>query len=324
MQGRHYEIGADITRTGSPCSTRAKCASGSATIWPRRASSWRNLPRSSSATNSRSRPCAREIETLQPQSAEATRLEQVVLADQAQCEQELAQWQQRWDQFMRALAAPIRPPRSSAPASSSWRISWAGWRCAANASVSSRSSCAPQDPGAQLSELVDAGGAGARRATRSWPARRARPSSVRRRLRQEQRAAESRLEGARAEREKVRGELVALEAVQKAALSHNAPRAGEWLNSSGLAARERVAQQLDVAGGWERAVETALGDYLEAVCVERLEDVEAALDRLSAGSHRAGGTGRDRRIGLCRRIAGREDHQGTGGGRRAAGGRAGR
>ena len=35
--------------------------------------------------------------------------------------------------------------------------------------------------------------------------------------------------------------------------------------------------------GWERAVETALGDYLEAVCVERLEDVEAALDKLSAG-----------------------------------------
>ncbi len=67
---------------------------------------------------------------------------------------------------------------------------------------------------------------------------------------------------------------MALEAVQKAALNHDAPRAGDWLNSSGLAAHERVAQQLDVANGWERAVETALGDYLEAVCVERLEEVE--------------------------------------------------
>jgi chromosome segregation protein len=81
----------------------------------------------------------------------------------------------------------------------------------------------------------------------------------------------------------VRGELVALQAVQQAALTHNAPRAGEWLNASGLAGRERVAQQLEVAAGWERAVETALGDYLEAVCVERLEDVAAALDQLAAG-----------------------------------------
>ena len=32
----------------------------------------------------------------------------------------------------------------------------------------------------------------------------------------------------------------------------------------------RVAATLEVAAGWERAVETALGDYLEAVCVERL------------------------------------------------------
>ncbi|MFI5275072.1 MAG: chromosome segregation protein SMC, partial [Ktedonobacterales bacterium] len=139
-----------------------------------------------------------------------------------------------------------------------------------------------QDPGAQLPEL-EAKEAQAR--ARNEELGRAQSAAAERAqtLRQEQRAAESRLEAARAGREKVRGERVALEAVQKAALSHNAPGAGEWLNASGLAGRERVAQQLEVAAGWERAVETALGDYLEAVCVERLEDVEAALAKLSAG-----------------------------------------
>ncbi len=141
---------------------------------------------------------------------------------------------------------------------------------------------AAQDPGTQLSELEQLE---AQARTRNEELGRAQSAAAERAqtLRQEQHAAESLLEVARAEREKVRGELVALEAVQKAALSHNAPRAGAWLASSGLAARERVAQQLDVSGGWERAVETVLGDYLEAVCVERLEDVEAALDNLSAG-----------------------------------------
>ncbi len=46
-----------------------------------------------------------EIALLMPQTAEATRLEQVVLANQARCEQELGEWQQRWDQFMRSLAS---------------------------------------------------------------------------------------------------------------------------------------------------------------------------------------------------------------------------
>src|SRR2546429_482527 len=35
--------------------------------------------------------------------------------------------------------------------------------------------------------------------------------------------------------------------------------------------------------GWERAGETALGDYLEAVCVERLEELSGALAGLAAG-----------------------------------------
>ncbi len=45
----------------------------------------------------------------------------------------------------------------------------------------------------------------------------------------------------------------------------------------------RLAQQLEVEKGWERAVETALGSYLEAVCVEGSETVAEAMDRLDAG-----------------------------------------
>src|SRR5207253_862487 len=102
-------------------------------------------------------------------------------------------------------------------------------------------------------------------------------------LRTSQLGCEERLEGARGAREAARGELTSLEALQAAALSDHAGQAAEWLRGAGLAARPRLAADLEVEPGWERAVETALGDYLEAVCVERLEELSGALGGLAAG-----------------------------------------
>ncbi|HEV2704178.1 MAG TPA: chromosome segregation protein SMC, partial [Steroidobacteraceae bacterium] len=223
-----------------------------------------------------------EIQTLEPQSAEATRLEQLVLANQTQCEQELAQWQLGWDQFMRSLASANQTTQVERTRIEQLENQLGGLAVRSERLSIEQEQLAAQNPDAQLAELAEKE-AHTRLRTEQLGREQNAAAERAQSLREQQRAAEAGLEAARAARERVRGELVALEAVQKAALSHNAPRAGEWLTSSGLATRERVAQQLDVAGGWERAVETALGDYLEAVCVERLEDVEAALGKLSAG-----------------------------------------
>src|SRR5256885_8827054 len=77
-------------------------------------------------------------------------------------------------------------------------------------------------------------------------------------------------------REEARTELTSLEALQAAALSDHAGQAGEWLRGAGLAARPRLAAALEVESGWERAGETVLGDYLEAVCGERLGEIVRA------------------------------------------------
>src|SRR5262249_31800909 len=102
-------------------------------------------------------------------------------------------------------------------------------------------------------------------------------------LRAAQLAAEERLEEARRAGEAARAELTALEALQAAALSDRGGEARAWLEGSGLAARPRLAAALEVDAGWERAVETALGDYLEALCVARLEDAAASLGALESG-----------------------------------------
>lgn len=102
--------------------------------------------------------------------------------------------------------------------------------------------------------------------------------------RSQQLSIESGLEAARGERERLRGEMLSLEALQKAALTRGEGRVGEWLASAGLGQRSRLAQTLTVEAGWDRAVETALGDYLEAVCVDSLDGLSEALGSVSGGS----------------------------------------
>jgi chromosome segregation protein len=102
-------------------------------------------------------------------------------------------------------------------------------------------------------------------------------------LRARQHETERELERARAEREKARAELVSLDALQKAALGEGDREAGKWLQATGLASRPRVTAQLEVDAGWERSVEAVLGDALEAVQVDSLDEAAARIAELSGG-----------------------------------------
>jgi chromosome segregation protein len=89
---------------------------------------------------------------------------------------------------------------------------------------------------------------------------------------------------ARRELQDVEGRIVSLEALQRAALGQSQGKVVDWLKSRGLDERPRLARQLSVDAGWERAVETVLGSYLEAVCIDSLDDVAGMLESLSAGT----------------------------------------
>jgi chromosome segregation protein len=82
------------------------------------------------------------------------------------------------------------------------------------------------------------------------------------------------------------GSQVSTEALQQAALGKVSGKVTQWLAANTLDQRPRVAQQLRVEHGWERAVETVLGSYLEAVCVEGLDSVAALLGSFD-GAHLA-------------------------------------
>jgi len=83
--------------------------------------------------------------------------------------------------------------------------------------------------------------------------------------------------------QKAKGQFASLEALQKAALGEGDESVRNWLKSSELADAQRLAQTLKVADGWERAVETVLGDYLQAVCVPSIEPATQGIASLASG-----------------------------------------
>jgi chromosome segregation protein len=103
-------------------------------------------------------------------------------------------------------------------------------------------------------------------------------------LRAEDQALVQQLDEARSALQTLRGTLASLDALQQAALGRRGGKVVEWLTVQGLAERPRLAEKLSVEPGWERAVETVLGNYLEAVCIEGLDDVAIALDSLTHGA----------------------------------------
>jgi chromosome segregation protein len=91
------------------------------------------------------------------------------------------------------------------------------------------------------------------------------------------------LDWARNELTTSRGQVVSLEALQQAALGQAKGKVVEWLAGHALGNRPRLAQEISVDAGWSRAVETVLGGYLEAVCVEGLDAVAALVGELQVG-----------------------------------------
>jgi chromosome segregation protein len=102
--------------------------------------------------------------------------------------------------------------------------------------------------------------------------------------RERERTLVGQVDQSRRELQELQGRLVSLDALQQAALGRAQGKVTEWLAVNALKDKPRLAQQITVDAGWDRAVETVLGSYLEAVCVDHLDSVAGMLDSLSAGS----------------------------------------
>lgn len=86
------------------------------------------------------------------------------------------------------------------------------------------------------------------------------------------------LNDARHQQQILAGKRASLESLQEAALGKNDAIQKKWLQEKNLGNKPRLLQKLKVATGWEKAMETVLAGYLEALCVEDIAVAQSWQD----------------------------------------------
>ena len=94
---------------------------------------------------------------------------------------------------------------------------------------------------------------------------------------------EATVEKARTQVQQLRQQAANLQALQDAALSLNVPEAETRISDNGLSDAKRLGQNLSVVPGWESAVESVMGRFMQALQVEDLANFADTLSELCEG-----------------------------------------
>jgi chromosome segregation protein len=282
VQARYYEVGAEISRLEQSIEHTRELRERQRADLAQTAATLAELAAHIGRDETELAGVRRELAQLAPERAAAQQSEERTLAACDAAERALLDWQERWRAHTLAAGAAeqtvgVERTRIEQLEHQERRLSAQSARL-----EEERAAITAQDPDRHLHELgtrESAARAGSERCARELEELQGRVQT----LRGAQHRCEAQLEAARDSRAGARAELSSLEALQAAALSERARGAGEWLAAAGLGTRPRLAAALEVESGWERAVEAALGDYLEAVCVAELEAPSRELGKLATG-----------------------------------------
>ncbi|HNR23425.1 MAG TPA: AAA family ATPase, partial [Steroidobacteraceae bacterium] len=272
VQGRYYEVGAEVSRTEQAIQHARELRERRTADLATARSSLGEVALLIDRDAAELAALREEITALEPELEAATRAEHGAEGVLAEVEAALATWQAGWEEFNREFGAAdqatqVERARIEQLENQLRRLGGQADRLAVE-----RDALLAQESEAQISDLAERESVARGTAEQLAQALGAALASVQE-ARARQLQSETRLEALRTEREGLRGTMLSLEALQKAALERDGGKAGDWIAASGLAGHGRLAGQLSVDGGWERAVETALGDYLEAVCVDDIDGV---------------------------------------------------
>ncbi|HLK71629.1 MAG TPA: chromosome segregation protein SMC, partial [Steroidobacteraceae bacterium] len=282
VQTRYYEMGAAVTRTEQALAHSRQLRERALQEHAQLGTQLAGIAEQALRDEQQLVALRSEIGELTPQLAARRDQERRAAEAQAAQEAQLAAWQERWEAFNRELGAvaqsgEVEAARIEQLENQRLRLQAHADRLSVEAETLATQAADPVLEGLQQRE------ASGREAAEQLAGALAGALENVQRLRAAQQSIEGRLEQLRRERDQTRSELLSLEALQKAALQEQHPASAAWLASLGERAGLRLAEILEVDPGWERAVETVLGDYLEAVDVDTLEPLQSELGRLSIG-----------------------------------------
>jgi chromosome segregation protein len=282
VQGRFYELGAEVTRAEESIRYTRELRERARNDLSQVNVSLTSLAQQIAHDEQQLTALRAEIASLEPQVEARRGSEQLAAGTLSAAEAELAAWQQSWENFNRELGSAGQSEQVESARIEQLESQWHRLRAQADRLELEQDALTSQHADSPLDGLSEREAAARTTADALGHELESALNQVQQ-LRSSQQNTDARLERLRRERDQTRSELMSLEALQKAALREKNPRVGAWLTGLGNSPRPRLAETLDVQSGWERAVETVLGDYLEAVGVEALEQLESSLPGLDAG-----------------------------------------
>ena len=287
VQGRYYELGAEVTRTEENIRYTTELRNRHRQDLAQTAATLTEVGAQIITDRERQAQLEAEMAALVPQLESLRAAEHASAEALAAAEARWTAWQEQWETYNRELGAARQGAGVEAARIEQLESQLLRLQAQADRLALEHESVGQQQANAPLAELLQRETRAADHAT-GLESRLAAALAEVQQLRGAQRETEQRVDSLRAQRDRARAELMSLEALQQAALGEKDPSAAAWIEGFGRrlggGAPTRVAAALAVDSGWEHAVETVLGDYLEAVCVGDLDQLGEELQRLERGS----------------------------------------
>ncbi|MEX1993466.1 MAG: chromosome segregation protein SMC [Steroidobacteraceae bacterium] len=282
VQGRYYQAGADATRTEQALQHARELRQRQRSDLERVTSEHAESTILVGRDQKQMRELSESLARAEPELTAARATEDAARAALAEVEAAMADWQQRWESFSREHAGASQQSQVEEARIAQIEAGLARLVTQRDRLAQEQATLEQSVSGARPEEFAEAEQQARERGAEAQRELDATLESLQA-VREEERSNSAALDAAKSAMQATQGELMTVEAVQKAALGLAQGHVVEWLAQHKLERRPRLAQQLDVARGWERAVETALGSYLEAVCVEGIAAHAEASDELDAG-----------------------------------------
>ncbi|HWK73095.1 MAG TPA: chromosome segregation protein SMC [Povalibacter sp.] len=283
VQGRYYQIGAEISRNEQSIQhgrelrqrqkhdlEQAERGAAEATL---------HLTRDQGQIDE----LRRDLEQLEPGLEAAREREHASAEALSQVEESMQDWQERWEDFNRESRAAsektqVERARIEQLEHQLQRLTTQRDRLTAELATLGTADIEMRIAALQEQELQAAG------ASESATSQLQAVTEELQQLRERERQLLTSADSNRKELQEAQGRFLSLQALQQAALGLAQGKVSEWLTTNSLHERPRLAQQLVVEPGWERAVETVLGSYLESVSVDAIDSIATRLDSLQVGA----------------------------------------
>ncbi len=282
VQGRYYGIGATISRLEQELQHRAERKIQLNQDHERTIISLENANQHQLADGEKITLLEAELQTLEPEYTSVKGQAETSASKLSESDSRMHQWQQEWDLFNQKASensqlTEIQKTRIHHSETLLDRLSQKNEEIIHEKESLTKNSSA--DDISQLSDEVEV-------LTASVAEIKSTVESNKQKL-SEQRISRDQLQTELQQQQQIlqqlEGKSVSLNALQQAALGKSSKHISSWLESKGLSDAPRLAEKLTVNTGWEKAVETVLGDSLQAVVVDSLDNSSHLLNDFSQG-----------------------------------------